>query len=61
MNQNINKKIFFQIILHQKELVSFSIIFQPSVEDKWKTLGNLRSYDGNFNENVTLKLNFALS
>ena len=25
------------------------------------TLGNLRSYDGNCNENVTLKLNFALS
>ena len=24
-------------------------------------LGNLRSYDGNCNENVTLKLNFALS
>ena len=24
-------------------------------------IGNLRSYDGNCNENVTLKLNFALS
>ena len=24
-------------------------------------VGNLRSYDGNCNENVTLKLNFALS
>ena len=26
-----------------------------------KTVGNLRSYDGNCKENVTLKLNFALS
>ena len=26
-----------------------------------RTIGNLRSYDGNCNENVTLKLNFALS
>ena len=26
-----------------------------------KILGNVRSYDGNCNENVTLKLNFALS
>ena len=25
------------------------------------TQGNLRSYDGNWDENVTLKLNFALS
>ena len=25
------------------------------------TIGNLRSYDGNCNENVTLKLNFAVS
>ena len=26
-----------------------------------KVVGNLRSYDGNCNENVTLKLNFTLS
>ena len=32
----------------------------PWGEELWPLLGNLRSYDGNCNENVTLKLNFAL-
>ena len=33
----------------------------PLAAAKQPWIGNLRSYDGNGNENVTMKLNFALS
>ena len=44
----------------KKDLVSHirlkRVVARPDL-----VLGNLRSYDGNCNENATLKLNFALS
>ena len=60
--KNVKSNAIFIAEVHLASTTSFQTLYWDNPkETKLLRLGNLRSYDGNCNENVTLKLNFALS
>ena len=56
--------LFYKDLEYKSQLwdrFAVKTLFFWNVTVAWQIIGNLRSYDGNCNENATLKLNFALS